>query len=103
MANGVGRESGLVLFSDDELREMSRVNRGSDHIEVTCGCTNHRYDDAIGRLRVFVNGDLEVTCECTPGCQEGLSFCRFDLSHFVAFWEKKVFIFNACCLRFELL
>ncbi|TQD93844.1 hypothetical protein C1H46_020532 [Malus baccata] len=77
MANGVERESGLVLFSDDELREMSGVNRGSDHIEVTCGCTSHRYGDAVGRLRVFVNGDLEITCECTPGCQEvhrGLGF-----------------------------
>ncbi|KAL4390266.1 hypothetical protein AHAS_Ahas03G0127900 [Arachis hypogaea] len=25
---------------------------------------------AVGRLRVFVNGYLEITCECTPGCQE---------------------------------
>ncbi|KAB2596554.1 protein ULTRAPETALA 1-like [Pyrus ussuriensis x Pyrus communis] len=83
MANGVERENGLVLFSDDELREMSGVNKGSDHIEVTSGCTSHIYGDAVGRFRVFVNGDLEVTCECTPGCQEGLSLYRFDLSHFL--------------------
>ncbi|KAB2615179.1 protein ULTRAPETALA 1-like [Pyrus ussuriensis x Pyrus communis] len=90
MANGVERESGLVLFSDDQRREMSGVNRGLDHIEVTCGYTIHRFDDSVGRLRVFVNGDLEVTCECNPSCQEGLSLCHFDLSHFVAFWEERI-------------
>lgn len=73
MANGVAMEGGLVMFSDEELREMSGVKKSGDHIEVTCGCTSHRYGDAVGRLRVFVNGDLEITCECTPGCQEGLA------------------------------
>ncbi|TQD81427.1 hypothetical protein C1H46_033012 [Malus baccata] len=102
MANGVERDCGMVLFSDDELREMSGVKRGPDHMEVTCGCTSHRYGDAVGRLRVFVNGDLEITCECTPGCQEGLSLCPFDLS-LTCFLGKRVLIFNACCLHFELL
>ncbi|XP_023533327.1 protein ULTRAPETALA 1-like isoform X1 [Cucurbita pepo subsp. pepo] len=71
MANGVEREVGLSIFSDEELSEMSGIKRSGDHIEVTCGCTSHRYGDAVGRLRVFLNGDLEITCECTPGCQEG--------------------------------
>lgn len=73
MANGVEKESGLMMFSDEELREISGVKRGGDYIEVICGCTSHRYGDAVGRLRVFSNGDLEITCECTPGCNEGLS------------------------------
>lgn len=91
MANGVETESGLVMFSDEELREMSGVKKSGDHIEVTCGCTSHRYGDAVGRLRVFVNGDLEITCECTPGCQEGLSLPAFLCS----FWEMG-FDFYAC-------
>ncbi|KAF7823037.1 Protein ULTRAPETALA 1 [Senna tora] len=70
MANGLERESGLTMFSDDELKEVSGVKRVGDYVEVTCGCTSHRYGDAVGRLRVFVNGDLEITCECAPGCQE---------------------------------
>ncbi|KAL9454200.1 hypothetical protein AB3S75_006747 [Citrus x aurantiifolia] len=70
MANGVEKESVLMMFSDEELREISGVKRGGDYIEVTCGCTSHRYGDAVGRLRVFSNGDLEITCECTPGCNE---------------------------------
>ncbi|CAI0549893.1 unnamed protein product [Linum tenue] len=75
MANGgavdEGRESEtVVLFSEEELREMSGVKQTGDCIEVTCGCTSHRYGDAVGRLRVFPNGDLEISCECTPGCDE---------------------------------
>ncbi|KAJ6952752.1 hypothetical protein NC653_041782 [Populus alba x Populus x berolinensis] len=73
MANGVEREL-VVLFSEEELREMSGVKRGEEYIEVTCGCTSHRYGDAVGRLRVFINGELEITCECTPGCDEDLVF-----------------------------
>ncbi|GMP67101.1 hypothetical protein CsSME_00027204 [Camellia sinensis var. sinensis] len=74
MENGVERESGaavdVVVFSEEEVREISGLKRGDDYVEVTCGCTSHRYGDAVGRLRVFVTGDLEITCECTPGCQE---------------------------------
>ncbi|WCJ30659.1 Developmental regulator ULTRAPETALA [Euphorbia peplus] len=71
MANGLeNRDDGLLLFSDEELKEMSGVKRNGNYIEVTCGCTSHRYGDAVGRLRVFINGHLEITCECTPGCDE---------------------------------
>ncbi|KAJ7948266.1 Protein ULTRAPETALA 1 [Quillaja saponaria] len=70
MANGLERESGLTMFSDEELSEMSGVKRVGDYIEVTCGCTSHRYGDAVGRLRVYLNGYLKISCECTPGCQE---------------------------------
>ncbi|OIW13370.1 hypothetical protein TanjilG_16479 [Lupinus angustifolius] len=71
MEKGLERENGLVtLFSDEELREVSGVKRVGEYVEITCGCTSHRYGDAVGRLRVFLNGFLEITCECTPGCQE---------------------------------
>ncbi|CAN1123827.1 Protein ULTRAPETALA 1 [Linum perenne] len=85
MANGVVVEEGrnsseetetvtataMALFTEEELREMSGVKSGGDYIEVTCGCTSHRYGDAVGRLRVFLDGHLEIICECTPGCDEG--------------------------------
>lgn len=92
MANGIERE---LLFSDEELREMSGVKRGGDYIEVTCGCTSHRYGDAVGRLRVFINGDLEITCECTPGCNEGLSLSASLLVSLICFpfFNKWVLIF----------
>ncbi|KAK9222156.1 hypothetical protein WN944_010588 [Citrus x changshan-huyou] len=81
MANGVEKESVLMMFSDEELREISGVKRGGDYIEVTCGCTSHRYGDAVGRLRVFSNGDLEITCECTPGCNEVTEFSFISCSY----------------------
>ncbi|KAG6472135.1 hypothetical protein ZIOFF_069592 [Zingiber officinale] len=69
MASGQGREAAF-LFADEELSEMSGLKKGADFVEVLCGCTSHRYGDAVGRLRVFASGDLEISCECTPGCQE---------------------------------
>lgn len=67
MGNGDGVVS---MFSDEELSEISGVRKEKDYIQVTCGCTSNRYGDAVGKLRVFPNGDLEINCECTPGCQE---------------------------------
>jgi hypothetical protein len=71
-ANGAAAAAaGAGLFSEEELREVSGVRWGDDFVEVTCGCTSHRYGDAVGRLRVCASGDLEINCECTPGCREG--------------------------------
>ncbi|XXG59715.1 hypothetical protein AAC387_Pa04g1749 [Persea americana] len=69
MESGDERD-GVIMFSDEDLCEMSGLKRGRDFIEVMCGCTSQRYGDAVGRLKVFASGDLEISCECTPGCQE---------------------------------
>ncbi|XLR41324.1 hypothetical protein S83_025984 [Arachis hypogaea] len=69
--NNNNNNNGFCVFSDDELKDLSGVKRvGGDCVEVTCGCTSHRYGDAVGRLRVFSNGCLQISCECTPGCNE---------------------------------
>lgn len=98
MANGVEKESGLMMFSDEELREISGVKRGGDYIEVICGCTSHRYGDAVGKLRVFSNGDLEITCECTPGCNEGVALSTPSLSpvSLSCVFSKMGFDFSFC-------
>lgn len=78
MANGSARD-GVFLFAEEELSEISGLKRGLDFVEVMCGCTSHRYGDAVGRLRVFASGDLQIDCECTPGCQEvNLSPAAFE-------------------------
>jgi hypothetical protein len=77
MANGLEKDSGLSMFSEEELREMSGVKFFDDYVEVMCGCTSHRYGDAVGRLRVYFSGFLQVICQCTPGCQEGFFFSLF--------------------------
>ena len=71
----------MKLFSEEEVRDIYGLiwgcggggSDGDDYIEVSCGCTSHRYGDAAGRLRVFSSGFLEISCECFPGCKEGLS------------------------------
>lgn len=83
MANGDGGGEGegeVMMFSEEEVREMIGLKNDKDCFEVMCGCTSRRYGDAVGRFRVFVNGDLEISCDCTPGCQEG-SF-SFSLSFY---------------------
>ena len=93
MENGVDRESESMMFSEDELREVSGFKKEGDFIEVTCGCTSHRYGDAVGKLRVFSNGDLEITCECTPGCNEGLSLSLFSPFFILCFFLSPSFSF----------
>lgn len=93
MSSGLDdRESGFTMFSDEELRDMSGVKRDADHVEITCGCTSHRYGDAVGRLRVFLNGSLEITCQCTPSCHQGL----FNLFSFLVYIYACVLLMNEC-------
>lgn len=71
---GSTRESvtnGASMFNEEDTREIYGLRVCEDHVDVTCGCTSHQYGDAVGTLRVFPNGDLEINCECTPGCDEG--------------------------------
>ncbi|XP_020269599.1 LOW QUALITY PROTEIN: protein ULTRAPETALA 1-like [Asparagus officinalis] len=68
-ANGSAR--GNSLFKDDELSGISGVLKGEDFVEVTCGSTSRKHGDAIGRLKIFESGVLEVKCECIQGCEEG--------------------------------
>ncbi|GMI63682.1 ULTRAPETALA, ULTRAPETALA1 [Hibiscus trionum] len=58
------------MFTEEELKDMEGLKRGSDFIEVKCGCTSKKYGDTIGRLRVFSNGQFLISCECTPACDE---------------------------------
>ncbi|KAF1898816.1 hypothetical protein Lal_00018935 [Lupinus albus] len=70
MAKVQERESGVSLFSEEEVSKVSGLKFVDEYVEVTCGCTSHRYGDSVGRLRVFSNGYLQISCECTPGCTE---------------------------------
>ncbi|XP_071695241.1 protein ULTRAPETALA 1-like [Rutidosis leptorrhynchoides] len=80
MANGTGDsdsvavvhvEGDSAMFTEQEVKEMCGLKFGGvDHVAVTCGCTSYCYGDAVGTLKVFLNGDLQITCDCTPGCPE---------------------------------
>jgi hypothetical protein len=93
--------AGAALFSEEELREVSGVRWGEDFVEMTCGCTSHRYGDAVGRLRVFASGDLEVSCECTPGCHEGP--CQSPTHHFSLFDFFSSLLISCPCIDARML
>ena len=67
------------MFSEEELRDIRGVTRGEDMVEVTCGCTSRTYGDSVGRLKIFLSGDLKIVCECVPGCPEGFLTFPDDL------------------------
>jgi len=60
------------LFTAEELEGIEVTGTGKDFIEVQCGCTNNRYGDSAGKLKVYANGKLEISCDCYPGCNAGM-------------------------------
>ncbi|XP_074293431.1 protein ULTRAPETALA 2-like [Silene latifolia] len=59
----------ICHFDEEELAGIDVTKRGLDFIEVDCGCTDQRYGDSVGKLRIYTDGKLEVTCSCYPGCK----------------------------------
>ncbi|XP_050217349.1 protein ULTRAPETALA 2-like [Mercurialis annua] len=57
------------LFMEKELKEIDGFKRGTDYVEVNCGCTSRRYGDSMARLTVYANGQFLIACDCAPGCQ----------------------------------
>ncbi|XVE50380.1 hypothetical protein DITRI_Ditri01bG0158000 [Diplodiscus trichospermus] len=58
------------MFNEQELKEVEGFKRGSNFIEVKCGCTSKKFGDTIGKLRVYTNGKFMISCDCTPTCHE---------------------------------
>lgn len=61
------------MFSVEELEGIDVIKRGEEFIEVECGCTNNRYGDSVGKLRIYGSGKLEISCDCYPGCNGGMT------------------------------
>jgi hypothetical protein len=40
MANGLEKESGFTMFSDDELKDVNGVKKVGEFVEVMCDCTS---------------------------------------------------------------
>ncbi|KAJ0711575.1 putative developmental regulator, ULTRAPETALA [Helianthus annuus] len=58
------------MYSEEEVRMMYGFKiSGDGYAKVTCGCPSYCYDDVVDALRVFANADLEISSDCTPGCQ----------------------------------
>ncbi|KAH6762501.1 hypothetical protein C2S52_019934 [Perilla frutescens var. hirtella] len=57
------------MFTQEELSSYLGVLQVTpEFIEIDCGCTNPRYGDTSGKLRVYPDGKLEIDCTCRTGC-----------------------------------
>ncbi|KAL6314557.1 hypothetical protein AAG906_026896 [Vitis piasezkii] len=71
----------MVVYAGTNENEWIFTGELKD-INVTCGYTSRKYGDTTGRLRIFVGGQLEISCECVAGCSEDkLTLAQFE-SHF---------------------
>lgn len=60
------------MFSHEELSNFLGVLKVTpEFIEIDCGCTNPRYGDTPGILRLFPDGKIEIDCNCRPDCDRG--------------------------------
>lgn len=60
------------MFTEKELENfMGVLKRGSDYVEIECGCTVTKFGDTNGKLRIFPDGRLEIDCQCYRGCPQG--------------------------------
>lgn len=60
--------------------------KGKDYVEVECGCTNKKYGDFVGKLRIYTSGEFSVTCHCFEGCKKGKLLFIFSL-----WWSSSYF------------
>ncbi|GLJ46101.1 hypothetical protein SUGI_0970980 [Cryptomeria japonica] len=68
---GDGNGIEFEFLKDEDLDKVSEFKKGNGFIEMRCGCTCIKYGDAVGRLRIYQEGDFKVLCECAPGCDAG--------------------------------
>eukprot|EP01018_Ginkgo_biloba_P027601 Gb_01224 [translate_table: standard] len=70
--NGSTEDSeGTGIYNDVDLIDLLKLKKGSQFIEMKCGCTSQKYGDTVGTLRVYQTGEFEIYCECMAGCEKG--------------------------------
>ncbi|XP_047260113.1 protein ULTRAPETALA 1-like [Capsicum annuum] len=85
------------MFTEEEIRGINVLKRGDDYIEIFCCCTSPRHGDFAAKLRVLASGELEITCECQPGCLEGkltpIEFEKHAGRETCRKWKNNIWIF----------
>ncbi|XP_012858987.1 PREDICTED: protein ULTRAPETALA 1-like [Erythranthe guttata] len=60
------------MYKEEELANFYGVLQNTqEFLEIDCGCTNPRYGDTPGKLRIYVEGKLEIDCTCRDDCTKG--------------------------------
>ncbi|KAL7111483.1 hypothetical protein ACP275_05G090900 [Erythranthe tilingii] len=57
------------MFTQEELIQFHGVFQNTqEFLEIDCGCTNPRYGDTPGKLRIYIEGKIEIDCTCMDNC-----------------------------------
>ncbi|KAI5679766.1 hypothetical protein M9H77_00993 [Catharanthus roseus] len=59
------------MFTEAEFKDfMVPAIFGSNYVQIECGCTLRRFGDSRGQFRAFVDGKIEIDCQCHPSCSK---------------------------------
>ncbi|XP_057779698.1 protein ULTRAPETALA 1-like [Salvia miltiorrhiza] len=89
-----------TMFTEEELANFLGVLQvTSEFIEIDCGCTNPRYGDTPGKLRVFIDGKLEIDCTCRTDCDKArvspVEFAKHaGKINAHANWKSQIWVFS---------
>ncbi|KAJ0972273.1 hypothetical protein J5N97_020232 [Dioscorea zingiberensis] len=88
------QKDGPHMFLDKELEDIHGLK--IENVEVTFRCTSRRIGDTIEKFQIFKSGDLQIKCDCTPGCNEG----RWKNNIWVMIKDKKVPLVTTRLLKY---
>ncbi|KAI7981362.1 Protein ULTRAPETALA 1 [Camellia lanceoleosa] len=61
---------GATMFRDEELEDISEIERGPNFVEVKCLLKSQNHGEQVGNLKVFLEGKIEINYGCVLNCQE---------------------------------
>ncbi|KAL3647045.1 hypothetical protein CASFOL_008013 [Castilleja foliolosa] len=88
------------MFTQQEMTSFYGVLQHTEEfVEMDCGCTNPRYGDTPGKLRIFVNGKIEIDCICRDDCPRvnlsPVDFARHaGRTNAHTNWKSQIWVFN---------
>ncbi|XP_057461108.1 protein ULTRAPETALA 2-like [Actinidia eriantha] len=89
---------GATMFSNEELRGITNIEKGPNYIAAKCVLKSQDHGELPGRLMVFPEGKLEISCECYPGCPKDTlsprSFMKHCESRQPSNWKNRICIID---------
>ncbi|XAR56583.1 hypothetical protein NMG60_11037124 [Bertholletia excelsa] len=85
---------GATMFRNEELKDINGIKIETDHVQVTCILKSQDHGEQAGKLKIFADGKLEISCECVPNCPEDklspTSFLKHNEKRQVKSWKNRI-------------
>ncbi|XP_051121647.1 protein ULTRAPETALA 2-like [Andrographis paniculata] len=71
----------------------------TEFLVMKCGCTNSRYGDTSGKLKIYFDGRIEINCTCDENCSKvnvsPIEFARHALrTNSDKYWKSQIWVFG---------